>query len=333
MSVLEVQDLSVTLFTRGGALPAVDGFSLSLQAGETVALVGESGCGKSLTGLALMRLLPEPPARIVGGSIRLDGQNLVPLSQVEMRRRRGRDIAMIFQDPMTALNPVVPIGAQLTEALRSSGDLTRAAARARAIELLEQVGIPDPSRRLADYPHQLSGGMSQRVLIAMAIAHTPKVLIADEPTTALDVTIQAQILALLKSLQRKFGMAVLFITHDLGVVAEIADRVVVMYAGRKVEEATVDDLFDNSRHPYTQGLLRATISADQDRRMRLAPIDGVVPNLDALPAGCAFANRCPRAFARCHEARPRLIEGPQGHAVACFASEREGRADVALVGA
>ncbi|NDH60878.1 MAG: ABC transporter ATP-binding protein [Alphaproteobacteria bacterium] len=260
---LEVVGLSTTLFTRRGEMKAVDGLSLSVGAGETVALVGESGCGKSLSALSIMRLLPDPPARIVGGEVRLNGRDLVQLPEEGMLDIRGQEIGMIFQDPMSSLNPVATIEKQIAEVLMTHTDLGRGQARARAHELLEMVGMPDAGRRLDAYPHQLSGGMCQRVVIAMAIACSPSVLIADEPTTALDVTVQAQVLALLKKLQADAGMAMVFITHDLGVVAETADRVVVMYAGRKVEEAAVDDLFDTPLHPYTAGRLVACFAAER----------------------------------------------------------------------
>jgi peptide/nickel transport system ATP-binding protein len=321
--ILEIDSLQVSLFTRRGVLPAVDGLSLTVAAGETVAIVGESGCGKSLTALAVMRLLPEPPAKIVGGAVRFMGRDLAALSEREMQRVRGKDISMIFQDPMTSLNPVASVGDQLIEAIRWHDDVSRKEAHARAVELLRQVRIPDAERRLSDFPHQMSGGMSQRVMIAMAIACGPKLLIADEPTTALDVTIQAQILELMKELQANSGMGLIIITHDLGVVAETADRVVVMYAGRKVEEATVDALFERPLHRYTRGLLGATPSAKRRRGARLAEIAGSVPALSELPGGCAFANRCADAFDRCRVERPTLMPLLPGRTAACFAAEDE----------
>ena len=319
---LEVVGLSTTLFTRRGEMKAVDGLSLSVGAGETVALVGESGCGKSLSALSIMRLLPDPPARIVGGEVRLNGRDLVRLPEEGMLDIRGQEIGMIFQDPMSSLNPVATIEKQIAEVLMTHTDLGRGQARARAHELLEMVGMPDAGRRLDAYPHQLSGGMCQRVVIAMAIACSPSVLIADEPTTALDVTVQAQVLALLKKLQADAGMAMVFITHDLGVVAETADRVVVMYAGRKVEEAAVDDLFDTPLHPYTAVLIGATPVPGAARAERLADIPGMVPPLNALPRGCAFAPRCPRVMERCRQERPQLTQPAAGRLVACFAAER-----------
>ncbi len=320
---LEVRGLSTTLFTRRGEMKAVDGLSLSVGAGETVALVGESGCGKSLSALSIMRLLPDPPARLVGGEVKLNGRDIVTLTEEAMLDIRGQEIGMIFQDPMSSLNPVATVEKQIVEVLRTHTDLGRAAARERARELLELVGMPDAGRRLDAYPHQLSGGMCQRVMIAMAIACSPSVLIADEPTTALDVTVQAQVLALLKKLQTDAGMAMIFITHDLGVVAETADRVVVMYAGRKVEEASVDDLFDAPLHPYTAGLIGATPTPGAARAARLADIPGMVPPLNALPAGCAFAPRCPRVMERCRRERPELSRPTPGRLVACFAAEKD----------
>ena len=319
---LEITGLQTTLFTRGGALKAVDGLSLSVGAGETVALVGESGCGKSLSALSVMRLLPDPPARIVGGSVRLNGRDIVPLPEEAMLGIRGKEIGMIFQDPISSLNPVATVEKQIVEVLMTHTALGRRQARRRAQELLELVGMPDAGRRLDAYPHQLSGGMCQRVVIAMAIACSPSVLIADEPTTALDVTVQAQVLALLKKLQADAGMAMVFITHDLGVVAETADRVVVMYAGRKVEEASVDDLFETPLHPYTAGLIGATPTPGGERAARLADIPGMVPALNALPAGCAFAPRCKRVMDRCRKEQPQLTQPAPGRFVACFAAER-----------
>jgi peptide/nickel transport system ATP-binding protein len=320
---LEVTDLRTTLFTRSGALRAVDGLSLSVGQGETVALVGESGCGKSLSALSVMRLLPDPPARIVGGAVKLNGRDLVGLPEEAMLDIRGKEIGMIFQDPMSSLNPVATVEKQIVEVLTTHLELGRAAARARALDLLELVGMPDAGRRLGAYPHQLSGGMCQRVMIAMAIACSPSVLIADEPTTALDVTVQAQVLALLKKLQADAGMAMVFITHDLGVVAETADRVVVMYAGRKVEEAPVDDLFENPLHPYTSGLIGATPTPGAERAARLADIPGMVPALGELPPGCPFAPRCPRVMDRCRTEMPLLKALAPGRLVACFAAEKD----------
>jgi peptide/nickel transport system ATP-binding protein len=320
--ILEVRDLSTTLFTRRGEMKAVDRLSLQVAAGETVALVGESGCGKSLSALSIMRLLPDPPARIVGGAVVLNGRDIVPVAEQTMLDIRGKEIGMIFQDPMSSLNPVATIEKQIVEVLSAHTALGHKQARSRALELLELVGMPDAERRLGAYPHQLSGGMCQRVMIAMAIACSPSVLIADEPTTALDVTVQAQVLALLKRLQADAGMAMIFITHDLGVVAETADRVVVMYAGRKVEEAAVDDLFENPLHPYTAGLIGSTPIPGAERAARLADIPGMVPPLNELPQGCAFAPRCPKVMERCRRERPALTEPAAGRSVACFAAEK-----------
>jgi peptide/nickel transport system ATP-binding protein len=316
--LLSIDALEVVLHTRAGKLRALDRISLTVAAGETLAIVGESGCGKSLTALAMMRLLPEPPAQIVGGRILLDGQDLAAASENEMRKIRGRLVSMIFQDPMTSLNPVLTIGVQLIEVLRAHNSMSKKAATARAIELLELVRIPSAAERMNDFPHRLSGGMNQRVVIAMAIACAPRLLIADEPTTALDVTIQAQILDLLRSLQRDSGMGLVMITHDLGVVAEMADRVVVMYAGRIVEMATTDALFAEPQHPYTRGLMGATPSAQPGRGGRLADIPGMVPSLADLPAGCAFAARCPQVMQRCLLEIPMLLGA--AHEVACFAA-------------
>jgi peptide/nickel transport system ATP-binding protein len=319
---LEVRDLSTTLFTRRGTMTAVDRLSFEVASAETVALVGESGCGKSLSALSIMRLLPDPPARITGGQVRLNGRDIVPATEETMLDIRGKEIGMIFQDPMSSLNPVATVEKQIAEVLMTHNALARSEARRRALDLLELVGMPDAARRLDAYPHQLSGGMCQRVMIAMAIACRPSVLIADEPTTALDVTVQAQVLALLRRLQADGGMAMIFITHDLGVVAEIADRVVVMYAGRKVEEGPVDDLFETPLHPYTAGLIAATPVPGGERAARLADIPGMVPPLNALPPGCAFAARCPRAMERCRRERPQLTQPAPGRRVACFAAEQ-----------
>ena len=330
-TVLQIEQLEVSLFTRRGLLPAVDGLSLTVASGETVAIVGESGCGKSLTALAVMRLLPEPPARITGGAVRFMDRDLVSLTDREMRQVRGKEISMIFQDPMTSLNPVVTVGDQLIEAVRWHSDVSRHEARDRAVALLRQVRIPDAERRLNDFPHQMSGGMSQRVMIAMAIACEPKLLIADEPTTARDVTIQAQILELLRELQAASGMGIIIITHDLGVVAETADRVAVMYAGRKVEEASVGALFERPLHRYSKGLLGATPSTRR-RGARLTEIGGSVPALSDLPVGCAFQNRCPDVQARCRAQRPQLMPLLPGRTAACFAAEEELSRHDAVVG-
>ncbi|HEV7747389.1 MAG TPA: ABC transporter ATP-binding protein [Pyrinomonadaceae bacterium] len=299
--LLEVKNLETHFPTRAGLVRAVNGVSFYLDSGELLGLVGESGCGKSITALSVMRLIA-PPGKIVGGEINFDGKNLLKLSDAEMRQIRGDDIAMIFQDPMTSLNPVYTVGEQIAEALRLHRNLSRKAARAAAIEAMREVSIPDPGRRIDDYPHQLSGGMRQRVMIAMALACDPKLLIADEPTTALDVTIQAQILELLNELRRNRELAVLLITHDLGVVAEVADRVAVMYTGRVVEESPVEELFARPKHPYTEGLLRSVpklSSAAVAKAARLETIEGTVPSPTELPPGCHFAPRCPQVMPRC----------------------------------
>jgi oligopeptide/dipeptide ABC transporter ATP-binding protein len=299
--LLEVKNLHTHFPTRAGLVRAVEGVSFYLDRGELLGLVGESGCGKSITALSIMRLIA-PPGEIVAGEITFDGKDVLALSDAEMRRIRGDDIAMIFQDPMTSLNPVYTVGEQIAEALRLHRDLSRKEARIGAVEAMREVAIPDPSRRLNDYPHQLSGGMRQRVMIAMALACDPKLLIADEPTTALDVTIQAQILELLDNLRKTRDLAVLLITHDLGVVAEVADRVAVMYTGRIVEESPVVELFARPKHPYTEGLLRSVpklTAEDVARKQRLDTIEGVVPSPTDLPPGCHFAPRCRHRLPRC----------------------------------
>jgi peptide/nickel transport system ATP-binding protein len=324
--VLAAKGLETHLYARAGIVKAVDGVSLTLCRGETLALVGESGCGKSMTALSIMRLVPSPPGRIVAGSVWLDGRDLMRLDEAEMRGVRGNEIAMIFQEPMTSLNPVLTIGNQIAEALRLHRDLSKSAARDLAIEMLRRVRIAEPARRAREYPHQLSGGMRQRVMIAMALACNPRVLIADEPTTALDVTIQAQILDLLRDLQRQLGTAILLITHNLGVVAETAQRVVVMYAGRKVEEAAVEALFAQPLHPYTHGLLgsvpQLAALGGNAAAERLQEIPGIVPPLDNLPPGCAFAPRCAFADARCHAQFPPWEELRPRHWVACWRAKR-----------
>ena len=321
--LLEVRDLTTHFFTQDGITRAVDGVSFDISPGETLGIVGESGCGKSVTALSVLRLLPDKMGRIIAGSVRFDGVDLLALSEAEMRDIRGNRIAMIFQEPMTSLNPVLSIGHQIAESLRIHKGLGRHEAREHARRMLEVVRIPDARSRLDDYPHQLSGGMRQRVMIAMALACSPKLLIADEPTTALDVTIQAQVLKLILELKEKTGAAVLLITHDLGVVAETCQRVVVMYAGRKVEEASVLELFDRPAHPYTRGLL-ASIARGRAgaRKKRLQEIPGVVPSLREPIAGCAFAPRCGHAIDRCHREAPALRDIGNGdashHFAACF---------------
>ncbi|MCC6469846.1 MAG: ABC transporter ATP-binding protein [Alphaproteobacteria bacterium] len=333
--ILSLRDLRTWFENRDGVVKAVDGVSWDLYRGETLGLVGESGCGKSITALSILRLVPQPPGRIVGGSVAFDGRDLLALDEAGMRRLRGNDISMIFQEPMSSLNPVLTIGWQITETLKLHQGMTDRQATERAVEMLDLVRIPEPRRRIAQYPHQLSGGMRQRVMIAMALACNPKVLIADEPTTALDVTIQAQILALMQELKERLGTAIVLITHDLGVIAEMAQRVVIMYAGRKVEEAPVDALFDRPRHPYTVGLLGSVPKLSQGRatRERLAEIPGMVPSLVDMPKGCAFAPRCALASDQCRAAYPPFEVKAPGHAAACWHSDRAGEARVALAAA
>ena len=315
--VLAVRGLRTSFDTPRGRLPAVDRVDLELFAGETLGVVGESGCGKSVTALSILRLLPQPPAAIEAGEILFEGRDLLRLSNEEMRHIRGNRIAMIFQEPMTCLNPVFRIGDQIGEALAVHRSLSRTERAARVLELLELVGISDPRKRARDYPHQLSGGMRQRVMIAMALANDPAVLIADEPTTALDVTIQAQILELLERLKSRFAMAVLLITHDLGIVAESAERLAVLYAGRVVETGTVLEIFAQPLHPYTAGLLAALPSARTRPGELLHVIAGRVPDLVSRPAGCSFRERCTRALDVCAERDPALERGRAGHFVAC----------------
>jgi oligopeptide/dipeptide ABC transporter ATP-binding protein len=319
--VLEVDDLQTHFFTPLGTVRAVDGVSYALKSGQTLGVVGESGCGKSVSALSILRLVASPPGRVVGGAVRFEGRNLLELSEPEMEKIRGNEISMIFQEPMTSLNPLFTVGHQIAEAVALHQGLSRRAAWDRAVEMLRRVYIPEPERRAHAYPHQLSGGMRQRVMIAMALSCNPKVLIADEPTTALDVTIQAQILDLMRELQETYGTAIILITHDMGVVAENADRVVVMYAGRKVEEAPAAELFDNPGHPYTLGLLGSIPhlgSARDANRARLNEIKGLVPSLFNLPPGCSFAPRCARASDRCREERPALEEHRPDHLIACW---------------
>jgi len=322
MTLLSVKDLVTTFRTDRGVVRAVDGVSFSLKEGATLGIVGESGCGKSVMSLSIMGLVPSPPGRIEGGSIEFDGHELTRMSQDQLRTLRGRQMAMIFQEPMSSLNPVFTVGEQIMEAIVLHQGLSRQHARKRAVELLQLVGIPAPDERVDAYPHQLSGGMRQRVMIAIALSCDPKLLIADEPTTALDVTIQAQVLDLLNRLQRELGMSVILITHDLGVIAEVVQEVLVMYAGRVVEQASTEALFERPLHPYTQGLLRSVPSfGDNAQKPRLPTIAGVVPDLAHLGPGCRFRERCTVAVARCAQEDPPLVElsGPSGRrAVACF---------------
>ena len=316
--VLEVRDVHTRFHTQDGAVHAVNGISFDLSEGELLGVVGESGSGKSVTMLSLLKLLPMPPAEITSGQALLDGQDLMGLDLKQLRQVRGAKVGFIFQDPMTSLNPVLNIGYQVTEPLKVHLGLSRAKARHRAIELLELVGIPSAASRLNDFPHQFSGGMRQRVMIAIALACDPKVLIADEPTTALDVTIQAQIVELVKRLRRELGMAIIWITHDLGVVAGIADRVMVMYAGYAVEKADVKSLYKHPKHPYTRALLATLPRLDSAREDRLSSISGQPPSLMSEPHSCPFASRCPHAFERCHRENPRLLDAASGHQVACW---------------
>jgi peptide/nickel transport system ATP-binding protein len=320
MALLEVNDLNVQFHTPGGVVRAVNGLSFKIEPNETVAIVGESGSGKTVTSLSILRLLASPPARITG-AIKFNGANLLELSMKEIRALRGGDISMIFQEPMTSLNPVLTVGWQIEESLMLHQSVKRDEARRRAVELLKIVGIPSPERRINDYPHQFSGGMRQRAMIAMALACNPKLLIADEPTTALDVTIQAQVLGLMRRLRKQFGSAIMLITHDLGVVAQMADRVIVMYAGRAVEMANVRDLFKNPQHPYTRGLLNSMpklgSSLTQEARQPLNEIKGQVPSLRREIVGCAFAPRCDRASELCRHTAPTSAELAPQHFAAC----------------
>ena len=326
--ILEVEGLKTYFFTRTGVVKAVDDVSFYLNKGETLGIVGESGCGKSITALSITRLIPDPPGRIIAGSITLDKRNLMDLGEAEMRKVRGNDISMIFQEPMTSLNPVLTIGQQISEALILHQGMNKEQALARSIEMLTLVRIPEPAQRVREYPHQLSGGMRQRAMIAMALSCNPRVLIADEPTTALDVTIQAQILDLIVSLKERLGTAVILITHDLGVIAETVQRVIVMYAGRKVEECAVELLFAEPLHPYTHGLLESIPSLEimrgegVERPERLNEIPGIVPALTNLPPGCTFAPRCRYADDKCTSAYPPYEEKRPNHWAACWHSER-----------
>jgi len=322
MALLEIENLNVTFNTRHGQVTALDSVSMHVNAGETLGVVGESGCGKSITALSVMGLIPMPPGRIAGGAIRLNGEDLVGASDARLRQLRGAEVAMIFQEPMTSLNPVFTVGDQIAEAIMLHQNVSRDRAFRDAIALLDRVGIPSPDARARDYPHQLSGGMRQRVMIAMAVSCRPKVLIADEPTTALDVTVQAQIFDLLNEIQREFGAAIVLITHDMGAISEMADRVAVMYAGRVIEEARADDVLDHPQHPYARGLIScipALGKSDDDLR----EIPGVVPPLHLLGTGCAFAERCDHARARCLREKPALVD--HGHHPAACHAVQEGR--------
>ena len=317
-TLLQVRNLTTQFFTSSGIVRAVDNVSFDVEEGETVAVVGESGCGKSVSALSILRLVPWPPGKIVGGSINFRGQNLLEMNDADIRRVRGREISMVFQEPMTSLNPVLSIGLQLTETMQHHLELTPAQALKRAEELLEMVGISEPKRRLAQFPHHLSGGMRQRVMIALALSCDPKLIIADEPTTALDVTIQAQILELMKDLTKRLGVALVVITHNLGVVARYADRVNVMYAGKIIEMGSAQQIYHQPHHPYTLGLLASVPRMDQPRGTRLIPIDGQPPDLTRLDGGCAFRPRCRFAVDRCGQEFPPLEDVDSGHVSACW---------------
>ena len=326
-TVLEVEGLRVEFATRGGFARVLDGVGFTLDRGKTLGIVGESGCGKSMTALAIMGLVPTPPGRIAGGAIRLGGENLLAARESRLRALRGNEISMIFQEPMTSLNPVFPVGDQIAESVRLHQGASPARARAHAVEMLKAVGIPAPERRAREYPHQLSGGMRQRVMIAMALACGPSILIADEPTTALDVTVQAQIFDLLETLQRETDTAIILITHDMGAIAEMADRVLVMYAGRVVEEGTVDEILDHPGHPYTRGLITCVPRLDPTpgpERPYLAEIPGIVPALTEIGGGCAFAPRCDQAMARCATHAPPTLDGGGRHRAACWLLKEKG---------
>ena len=316
--LLEIKNLKTQFSTQGRLIKAVDGVSYDIEEGETLAVVGESGCGKSVTALSVMRLIPYPPGKIVSGEVLFKGKDLLQLSEEEMRQHRGKEIAMVFQEPMTSLNPVLTIGRQLKETLEAHMKITPQEAEKRALEVMGWVGIPDPERRLNQYPHHFSGGMRQRVMIAMALACSPKLILADEPTTALDVTIQAQILALMKDLSRKFGVSMVLITHNLGVVARYADRVNVMYAGKIVEKGPALDLYHHPKHPYTLGLLKSVPRLDQTRKTKLAPIDGQPPDLSELDKGCRFRDRCYLAADKCHQEEPPLVQVNKKQWSACW---------------
>ncbi len=319
--LLEVRDLQTYFFTGEGVVKAVNGVSYDLEEGETLGLVGESGCGKSVSALSIMRLVPDPPGRTVGGEVIFDGQDLLKLSDQQMRRIRGKQIAMVFQEPMTSLNPVLSVERQLTEALELHMGMSRGEARREAVRRLEQVGIPDPQGRIKQFPHQFSGGMRQRVMIAMALSCNPKLIIADEPTTALDVTIQAQILELMKALSQEYGVALIIITHNLGVIARYADRVNIMYAGKIIERGSAREIYGNSSHPYTLGLLNSVPRLDLPRKEKLDPIEGQPPDMINVQPGCSFRERCRYAIDMCGEEVPALVNVGDSHYSACFVAE------------
>ena len=331
-TLLEVKNLQTHFFTMDGVVRAVDGVSYDLEEGETLGLVGESGCGKSVSALSLMRLIPDPPGKIVNGEVVLDGEDILKIDMDDMRNIRGAKMSMVFQEPMTSLNPVLTIERQLTETLQLHKGMSKVESRREGIDLLSRVGIPDPEQRIKQYPHQFSGGMRQRVMIAMALSCSPRLIIADEPTTALDVTIQAQILELMKSLTTEFGVALIVITHNLGVVARYADRVNIMYAGRIIERGSAREIYSNPRHPYTVGLLRSVPRLDLPRRAKLDPIEGQPPDLVNLPAGCAFRARCRWAVDKCATDVPALEETSPNHWSACWRAEDLGPDAVDFLG-
>jgi len=322
--LLEVKDLKTHFFTMDGVVKAVNGVSYDLEEGETLGLVGESGCGKSVSALSVMRLIPNPPGRIVGGEIFLDGEDILKVDMEDMRHIRGAKISMVFQEPMTSLNPVLTVERQLTETLQLHMGMSKNESQREGVNLLARVGIPDPEGRIKQYPHQFSGGMRQRVMIAMALSCNPRLIIADEPTTALDVTIQAQILDLMKALTTEFGVALIVITHNLGVVARYADRVNIMYAGKVVERGNAHEIYANPRHPYTVGLLRSVPRLDLPRRAKLDPIEGQPPDLANLPPGCSFQARCKWAIDKCSTDSPELMETNEGHLSACWRADELG---------
>ena len=319
--LLEVNNLTTHFFTSDGVVKAVDGITYHVDEGEILGIVGESGCGKSVSALSLMRLVADPPGKIVDGEVTFEDKELLQLGDAEMRSIRGNRMAMVFQEPMTSLNPVLTIGRQITETLELHQNMTKSQARERAVELIRMVGISDAGSRLSDYPHQFSGGMRQRVMIAMALSCNPKLIIADEPTTALDVTIQAQILELMRELAQQFGTALIIITHNLGVVARYANRVVVMYAGKIIETGTAAEIYRNPRHPYTLGLLNSVPRLDEAVKAKLDPIEGLPPDLVDLPVGCSFQPRCPYAFDRCTQETPYLMDHSEAHTTACWRHE------------
>ena len=332
-TLLEVKNLKTHFFTMEGVVKAVDGVSYELNEGETLGLVGESGCGKSVSALSVMRLIPDPPGKIIDGEILLDGEDILKINMEGMREVRGAKIAMVFQEPMTSLNPVLTVERQITETLQLHMGMSKLESQRESVNLLTRVGIPDPEIRIKQYPHQFSGGMRQRVMIAMALSCNPRLIIADEPTTALDVTIQAQMLDLMKSLTTELGVALIVITHNLGVVARYADRVNIMYAGKVIERGEAHEIYSNPRHPYTVGLLRSVPRLDLPRRAKLDPIEGQPPDLINLPPGCAFRERCRWAIDKCATDTPELVETSDGHLSACFRADELGATEIDFLNA